>query len=167
MRRGFTFLELALALTVAGLILAAAVPRFNAIRDSLIAEEAAQAIVNAHRRARLSAIVLSRPVVLTVTADSLIITNSAGAVLWRRAGPASGGATLAGPTRKLTFSPVGITMGLSNATFRVKLENGHTIHAFISGKMRMNYIRILPGDKVTVQMTPYDLTKGRITFRAK
>jgi translation initiation factor IF-1 len=49
----------------------------------------------------------------------------------------------------------------------VKLENGHVIHAFISGKMRMNYIRILPGDKVTVQMTPYDLTKGRITFRAK
>jgi translation initiation factor IF-1 len=56
---------------------------------------------------------------------------------------------------------------LPNATFRVKLENGHTILAFISGKMRMNYIRILPGDKVTVQMTPYDLTKGRITFRAK
>ena len=56
---------------------------------------------------------------------------------------------------------------LPNATFRVKLENGHIIHAFISGKMRMNYIRILPGDKVTVQMTPYDLTKGRITFRAK
>jgi translation initiation factor IF-1 len=56
---------------------------------------------------------------------------------------------------------------LPNATFRVKLENGHPIHAFISGKMRMNYIRILPGDKVTVQMTPYDLTKGRITFRAK
>jgi translation initiation factor IF-1 len=56
---------------------------------------------------------------------------------------------------------------LPNATFKVKLENGHTIYAFISGKMRMNYIRILPGDKVTVQMTPYDLTKGRITFRAK
>jgi translation initiation factor IF-1 len=60
-----------------------------------------------------------------------------------------------------------VTELLPNATFRVKLENGHTIHAFISGKMRMNYIRILPGDKVTVQMTPYDLTKGRITFRAK
>jgi len=60
-----------------------------------------------------------------------------------------------------------VVENLPNATFRVKLENGHTIHAFISGKMRMNYIRILPGDKVTVQMTPYDLTKGRITFRAK
>jgi len=58
-----------------------------------------------------------------------------------------------------------VVENLPNATFRVKLENGHTIHAFISGKMRMNYIRILPGDKVTVQMTPYDLTKARINFR--
>ena len=56
---------------------------------------------------------------------------------------------------------------LPNATFRVKLENGHVIHVFISGKMRMHYIRILPGDKVTVQLTPYDLSKGRIVFRAK
>ena len=56
---------------------------------------------------------------------------------------------------------------LPNATFKVKLEKGHVIHAFISGKMRMHYIRILPGDKVTVQLTPYDLTKGRITFRVK
>jgi translation initiation factor IF-1 len=60
-----------------------------------------------------------------------------------------------------------VVENLPSATFRVKLENGHVIHAFISGKMRMNYIRILPGDKVTVQLTPYDLTKGRITFRAK
>src|SRR5256885_14023934 len=60
-----------------------------------------------------------------------------------------------------------VVENLPNATFKVKLENGRVIHAFISGKMRMNYIRILPGDKVTVQMTPYDLTKGRITFRAK
>jgi len=56
---------------------------------------------------------------------------------------------------------------LPNATFRVKLENGHVVLGHISGKMRMHYIRILPGDKVTVQMTPYDLTKGRIVFRAK
>ena len=56
---------------------------------------------------------------------------------------------------------------LPNATFKVKLENGHMVHAFISGKMRMHYIRILPGDKVTVQLTPYDLSKARITFRAK
>ena len=56
---------------------------------------------------------------------------------------------------------------LPNATFRVKLENGHVVLGHISGKMWMHYIRILPGDKVTVQLTPYDLTKGRIVFRAK
>ena len=60
-----------------------------------------------------------------------------------------------------------ITEALSNAMFRVRLENGHEIIATISGKMRMHYIRILPGDKVTVQLTPYDLSKGRIVFRAK
>ena len=54
---------------------------------------------------------------------------------------------------------------LPNAMFKVELENGHVILAHISGKMRMYYIRILPGDKVTIQMTPYDLTKGRITYR--
>ena len=60
-----------------------------------------------------------------------------------------------------------IIEALSNAMFRVELQNGHVITAHISGKMRMHYIRILPGDKVTVQLTPYDLTKGRIVFRAK
>ncbi len=60
-----------------------------------------------------------------------------------------------------------VTENLPNATFRVKLENGHIVLGHISGKMRMHYIRILPGDKVTVQLTPYDLTKGRIVFRAK
>ncbi len=56
---------------------------------------------------------------------------------------------------------------LPNTTFRVQLENGHVVMAHISGKMRKNYIRILTGDKVTVQITPYDLTKGRITFRSR
>ncbi|MBX7151163.1 translation initiation factor IF-1 [bacterium] len=56
---------------------------------------------------------------------------------------------------------------LPNATFRVKLENGHEVHAHISGKMRMHFIRILPGDKVTVELSPYDLTRGRITYRFK
>ena len=54
---------------------------------------------------------------------------------------------------------------LSNASFRVQLENGHEIVTHISGKMRMHYIKILPGDKVAVEMSPYDLTKGRITYR--
>jgi translation initiation factor IF-1 len=56
---------------------------------------------------------------------------------------------------------------LPNAMFRVKLDNGHVILAHISGKMRMHFIRILPGDKVTVEMSPYDLTRGRITYRFK
>lgn len=56
---------------------------------------------------------------------------------------------------------------LPNAMFKVELENGHVILAHISGKLRMNYIRILPGDKVTVEMSPYDLTKGRIIWRSK
>ena len=60
-----------------------------------------------------------------------------------------------------------IVEALSNAMFRVRLENGHEILATISGKMRMHYIRILPGDKVTVELTPYDLTRARIVFRAK
>ena len=58
-----------------------------------------------------------------------------------------------------------IKESLSNAMFRVELENGHIITAHISGKMRMHYIRLLPGNKVKLEMSPYDLTKGRITFR--
>jgi len=56
---------------------------------------------------------------------------------------------------------------LPNATFRVELDNGHKVLAHVSGKMRMNFIRILPGDKVTVELSPYDLTKGRIIYRYK
>ena len=56
---------------------------------------------------------------------------------------------------------------LPNAQFKVKLENGHEILAHVSGKIRMHYIRILPGDRVTVEISPYDLTRGRITFRYK
>jgi translation initiation factor IF-1 len=60
-----------------------------------------------------------------------------------------------------------VVESLPNATFLVELENGHRILAHISGKLRMNFIRILPNDKVTVEMSPYDLTKGRITWRSK
>jgi translation initiation factor IF-1 len=60
-----------------------------------------------------------------------------------------------------------IVEALSNAMFKVELENGHTVIAHISGKMRMNYIKILPGDKVKLEMSPYDLSKGRIVYRYK
>lgn len=56
---------------------------------------------------------------------------------------------------------------LPNAMFRVEMENGHRVLAHVAGKMRMHFIRILPGDKVTVELSPYDLTRGRITFRSK
>ena len=60
-----------------------------------------------------------------------------------------------------------VVEALPNTNFKVELENGHQILAHISGKLRMNFIRILPGDKVTVEMSPYDLTRGRITWRSK
>ena len=60
-----------------------------------------------------------------------------------------------------------VVESLPNTTFQVDIGNGHTILAHISGKLRMNFIRILPGDKVTVEMSPYDLTRGRITWRTK
>ena len=60
-----------------------------------------------------------------------------------------------------------VTEVMPNAQFKVKLENGHVINAHISGKLRMNFIRILAGDKVTLEMSPYDLTKGRIIWRSK
>lgn len=60
-----------------------------------------------------------------------------------------------------------VVESLPNTKFKVELENGHVILAHISGKLRMNYIRILPGDKVTVELSPYDLTRGRITWRKK
>lgn len=60
-----------------------------------------------------------------------------------------------------------VVEALPNAMFQVELDNGHRILAHISGKLRMNFIRILPGDKVTIELSPYDLTRGRITWRAK
>ena len=60
-----------------------------------------------------------------------------------------------------------VAEAMPNTTFQVDIGNGHTILAHISGKLRMNFIRILPGDKVTVEMSPYDLTRGRITWRSK
>ena len=71
-------------------------------------------------------------------------------------------------SKQLVIEQDGVMVeALSNAMFRVELENGHPIIAHLSGKMRLHYIRILPGDKVKVEMSPYDLSKGRIVFRYK
>ena len=77
------------------------------------------------------------------------------------------GATLPKPKEDAIVLEGTVLEPLPNAMFRVELENGHNVLAHISGKMRMHYIRILPGDKVTVELTPYDLTRARIVFRAK
>ena len=69
------------------------------------------------------------------------------------------------PKQEAIEQEVKIIEALSNAMFRVELENGHVVTAHISGKMRLHYIKLLPGDKVKLEMSPYDLTKARITFR--
>jgi translation initiation factor IF-1 len=71
------------------------------------------------------------------------------------------------PKEELIETEGVVVEALPNAMFRVKLENGHIVLAHVSGKMRMNFIRILPGDKVKLELSPYDLTRGRITFRTK
>ena len=71
------------------------------------------------------------------------------------------------PKEELIETEGKVTEALPNAMFRVELENGHMVLAHVSGKMRMNFIRILPGDKVKLELSPYDLTRGRITFRVK
>ena len=81
--------------------------------------------------------------------------------------PTNKEALLAQPKEDAIVLDGTILESLSNAMFRVELENGHKVLAHISGKMRMHYIRILPGDKVQVELTPYDLTRGRITYRFK
>lgn len=119
MRRGYTIVELTLVLAVIALLLGIALPRIAPLRDGWSAEQAAQAVILAHSRARGAAILLSRPLVLTVAPESLRIATLADSVVWRGPGPSAEGASLAGPIRKLTFSPVGLSMGLSNATFRI------------------------------------------------
>jgi translation initiation factor IF-1 len=78
-----------------------------------------------------------------------------------------GGPTLAKPKEDAIVLEGTVIEPLPNAMFRVELENGHKVLAHISGKMRMHYIRILPGDRVQVELTPYDLSRGRITYRYK
>jgi prepilin-type N-terminal cleavage/methylation domain-containing protein len=141
MRRGYTVVELTLVLAIIALLLGIALPRITPLRDSWSAEQAAQAVILAHSRARVAAILLSRPLVLTVASDSLRIATLADSVVWRGAGPAASGASLAGPIRKLTFSPVGLSMGLSNATFQI--TRGAAIRTVVVS--RLGRVRIQRG----------------------
>lgn len=118
MRRGFTLLEIALVLAVIGLTFGIALPRLDALWNSLAVSRAAEEIVAAHRRARVLAVLRGRPVLLSVTRDSLTIRLAgASADEWGGSGPAAVGVSLPGPMRRITFSPVGLAMGLSNASF--------------------------------------------------
>ncbi|MFM7059641.1 MAG: translation initiation factor IF-1 [Actinomycetes bacterium] len=85
----------------------------------------------------------------------------------RTRAPEPGGTPVAKPKDDTILVEGTVVEPLPNAMFRVELENGHKVLAHISGKMRMHYIRILPGDKVQVELTPYDLSRGRITYRYK
>jgi prepilin-type N-terminal cleavage/methylation domain-containing protein len=141
MRRGYTVVELTLVLAIIALLLGIVLPRIAPLRDGWSAEQAAQAVILAHSRARVAAILLSRPLVLTVASDSLRIATLADSVVWRGAGPAASGASLAGPIRKLTFSPVGLSMGLSNATFQI--TRGAAIRTVVVS--RLGRVRIQRG----------------------
>ena len=114
---------------------------------------------------------LTRPVNSLVT-----VKNDGGKLTFEPAGESVAADAMSGTVRALVANMAKddviqmqgeILENLPNATFRVKLENGHIVLGHISGKMRMHYIRILPGDKVTVELTPYDLSRARIVFRAK
>ena len=94
-------------------------------------------------------------------------TTNASPLSWGNPSSYRGEFPLAKPKDDAIVLEGTIVESLPNAMFRVELENGHNVLAHISGKMRMHYIRILPGDKVQVELTPYDLTRGRITYRYK
>jgi prepilin-type N-terminal cleavage/methylation domain-containing protein len=139
MKSGFTLVEIALTLAVAGLLLGIALPRFSALKQGVAVESAAQSIVAAHRRARITAIVHGRPAILSVAARTLRITFvGAGQPHWTSPGPSQDGIVLDGPPRDLTFSPLGITTGLSNASFHLSLGSAsRTVVVSRLGRVRI------------------------------
>lgn len=139
MRRGSSLLELLLALVIAGLLLSIALPKFGLFRDQLAVGEEAGRIAAAHRRARITAILESHPVVLIITPDSLRITVVADSgTAWTAPGPSAHGVALTGGARQLTFSPEGITTGVSNATFRLtRGDASRTVVVSRLGRLRV------------------------------
>jgi Tfp pilus assembly protein FimT len=141
MRRGATLPELCLTLILLGIVLVIALPRIHGLADSLAVSRAAREIAAAHGRARMAAVLQSRILELTVDANALTIRPAGAATpVWSGEGPAGNGVTLAGPARTLSFSPVGITLGLSNASFR--LTRGNAARTIIVS--RLGRVRIVP-----------------------
>jgi Tfp pilus assembly protein FimT len=139
MRSGHTLLELSLVLAVTGLAFGIALPRVTALRDSLEVERAALEVASAHRRARVAAIVRARPVVLTIARDSLAYRIAGSpARLWWAPGPARDGVAMASPERQVTFSPVGLAMGLANGSYRfVRGSASRTVVVSRLGRIRV------------------------------
>lgn len=140
MKSGFTLIETVLALAVASLLLGIAVPRFTALKQGVTVEGAAQSIAAAHRRARAAAVLHGRPAILAVSAQNLRITFvGAAQPHWSGPGPGADGVVLADPPRDLTFSPLGITTGLSNASFRLSLGSStRTVVVSRLGRVRIS-----------------------------
>jgi type IV fimbrial biogenesis protein FimT len=140
MRSGFTLPEVALTLVIAGLLLGIALPRFTALKQEVAIEQAAQSLVSAHRRARTLAVTRGYPAVLAVAERNFRITlGGATQPHWLAPGPLDQGVSITGTPRELTFSPLGITTGLSNATFQLSLGSA-TRTVVVS---RLGRIRIL------------------------
>jgi Tfp pilus assembly protein FimT len=130
-----------MTLILVGLVLTIALPRLHGLGDSLAVDQAAHELAAAHRRARMSAILQSRAIELTVDANDLVIRYPGDTTrVWRAAGPAAARIVLAGPQRTMTFSPVGITTGLSNASF-VLTRGAATRTVVVS---RLGRVRIVP-----------------------
>jgi prepilin-type N-terminal cleavage/methylation domain-containing protein len=141
MRRGATLIELVLVLAIIGTLTAIAEPRVRGFNDSLAVDRAALEIVSAHRRARINAILQSRVIELTISASQLSIRpRGAPADTWRTPGPAAEGVALAGPGHVIAFSPVGISIGLSNASF--PLSRGVASRTVVVS--RLGRVRIVP-----------------------
>jgi prepilin-type N-terminal cleavage/methylation domain-containing protein len=121
MKRGATLLELLVVLAIAGLVAVIALPSIGALHDRLAVNEAAEVIASAHSRARLVAMAERRIVVLTLTADSLVlgvVESATDTVLrWRASGPAAEGVTTTGVPRRVLFAPSGVTMGVANGSY--------------------------------------------------
>jgi prepilin-type N-terminal cleavage/methylation domain-containing protein len=126
MPRGFSLVETVLVLAVVGILSGIALPHLSGLLDSIEVDAAAHHLAAAHQRARLMAITRSQVLLLTVE-DSLLTIRQRGqdSVLWREEGPSAARVTLEGPARQFTFSPEGVTLGLSNATLRLARGAAH------------------------------------------
>jgi prepilin-type N-terminal cleavage/methylation domain-containing protein len=120
MRQGFSLVELLLVLAVAGLLFGIALPRLSGVMDQIEVASAANHLVAAHQRARIMAVTGGQVLVLTIDTASLVIRpRGQASILWSEEGPAATRVVLEGPARQFTFSPVGLTLGLFNATLRL------------------------------------------------